>query len=405
MSVNRDRVKEITSGNRAIFDIFKQFKNSTNPIDLSIGNPHLKPSKEYCETYLDVINEMVESENNEFGYEMGPDPHGVCTMIAQRLNIVYNRSFSAKNIVMTVGATSALDSILGTIIEKSDIEDEVIVLQPCFLEYCSIIKNNGATPVLVNCDESFDISISGIEKAITSRTTAIIINSPNNPTGRVYSQESLAELAALLLEKSEQHGTRVTVIEDAVYDTIVEENKTAPSMIDTWNKVIRINSFSKSVRIAGERLGYLAIHPHYFDSSSDIDVITEAIRVTARTRVVHPSSIQQKIIARMGDTITADSQLYFNNAEALCSTLNELDFKATIPQGTFYVWTELPDYFESEEQFRVFASEGDSTLIYMPGTLFGGEKFRRYVRFSACVKPDVIEKAIEKLRSISVEAS
>lgn len=378
--------------------IFQQVRGENSlPIDLSIGSPHLPPSELYCSTLESVIRERNQSKVNAFGYRMGADLFGVSALIAKTLEDQYGVSFNASHVKMSVGATGALDAVLGTLLVE---DQEVIVLTPCFIDYCSIIENNNGIPVPVETDETFGLSLSNIEKALTEKTAAIILNSPNNPTGRIYSEESLRALAALLKVHAEMYGSEVTVIEDAVYTTIVKPGTPVPSIMPRWNRVVQINSFSKILRIGGERLGYLAVHPDFYDSEDSMSTLLEALAVTIRHRVVHPSAIQQEVISRMGFSMEPDCDLYMENSERLAASLEDLGFEVTSPEGTFYLWAKLPEYIPSEEAFRSAAFSGDQPIIYMPGTLFGGDRFDRYVRFSVCVSAEKISEAVTVLRSI-----
>lgn len=399
-----------TGASPSVYDVFRHghAKGST-PIDLTIGNPHLKPPSCYYSALEDSLRELRDMPGNGHGYMTSHDPFGLCRNVAADLEARFGAPFKAEDVLLTVGATGAIDVALKTLIRPAiDVSrpdspartpDEVIVVAPYFVEYLNIIRGNGARPVAVPATDDFRLDVEGIARAVGPRTRAILVNTPNNPTGRVYCEDSLRRLSEALLRKGEVHGRRIVVIEDAVYESIVFTDESAPSMIPHYPALIRVNSYSKSLSLSGERLGHLAVHPGFAPEEERRKFLAD-LNLNMRMRVVHAPLLQHRAVARMPLHGLVDVAAYRRNVELLHRTLASLGFGVHSPEGTFYLWAVLPPEFETEEEFRALAMTGPSPLLYLPGALFGGEAYRRCVRFSACSSYPVIEKACRRLHEI-----
>ena len=395
----------------SVYDVFRHgHVEGSTPINLTIGNPHLKPPASYYQALDEVVRELKESCGNGHGYTTQDDPYGLCQALASDLSARFGKDFRNSDILLTVGATGALDIIFKTLIRPAvdpakptqpvRALDEVIVIAPYFVEYLNLIQGNGGLPVVVPSDADFGLDPEAIRQAITPRTRAILVNSPNNPTGRIYPEESLRRLAQVLEEKSREIGQRIVVVEDSVYDAIVFTSRPAPSLIPHYPTLIRVNSYSKSLSLAGERLGYLAVHPGFAPADERRDLVG-ALSLNMRIRVVQAPLLQHRVVAKMPLHGHVDIEAYRRNVERLHLTLSTLGYRVHRPEGTFYLWAVLPDAFESESEFRERAFDSTSPLLYLPGTLFGGEAYARCVRFSACVPFSEIERACHRLLEIS----
>jgi aspartate aminotransferase len=394
----------------SIYDVFSDHhREGTHPINLTLGNPHLKPPKLYYQAMAEVLRELQDEAGNGHGYSTQKDPFGLCHGLASDLAAHYQAAFRKTDILVTVGATGALDVILKTLVRPAiDVlrpsatrrePDEILIIAPYFVEYWNLVHGNGARPVIVPSAHDFGLDNEAIAKAITPRTRAIIVNSPNNPTGKIYPNESLRELAQILDEKNRKIGHRIAVIEDAVYESIVFGDAPPPSMIPHYQTLFRVNSYSKSLSLSGERLGYLAVHPE-FAPTPEREELDRALNLNMRARVVHAPLLQHRVVARLPLRGLTDVGAYRKNVECLHRTLAALGFVVARPEGTFYIWAALPDGFRSEAEFRLGALEGPSPLLYLPGVLFGGDRYDRYVRFSVCVPYPEVERACLRLREI-----
>ena len=390
----------------SIYDVFRQSRSdNANPINLTVGNPNLPPPPEYYTALHNVLDDITKQRWNGHGYMVEADPFGLCEKIAGGLSHQFNLQFDSRDVFITVGATGALDVISKTLLNPagpcaSCAEDnEVIIMAPYFVEYLNIIEANGGVPVVVHTDSEFALDLEAIEKAIRPRTKMIWVNSPNNPTGAIYSDAQLNALSELVNRKEKQYGTRIYIVEDAVYDTIHFDDHQVPSLVNLHPRLFRVNSWSKSLSLSGERIGYFALHPHIAEDRSRT-ALRDALFLSMRMRVVHAPLLQHRILARLPFGCATDITYYRRNISTLYACIKELGFNVMPPQGTFYLWATLPLQFADESEFRPIALAGNTPLLYLPGVLFGGHRYRRCVRFSACVAHGEIERACEKLRTI-----
>ncbi|MGL1934139.1 MAG: aminotransferase class I/II-fold pyridoxal phosphate-dependent enzyme [Fibrobacterales bacterium] len=390
------------NNNQTIYDLFSQVKNAPGRvIDLSLGNPAERPPLYYRETLLATTKQMIETDHNSFLYQTGFGSGDASDRISQDLHKRFTIPFTQEQVIMTVGATGALDAVISTIVDnkralQKDVIPEVIVITPHFVEYDTIIEQSGARVVRVGAHDDCSLNIANIRNALSPHCVAILLNSPNNPTGAIYSEPSLGELADLLQSNAMVTGTSVAILEDAVYDRVIPQGTTVPSMMPLWSETIRIDSFSKSLRIPGERIGYIAVNPNY-DGELECTTLLEALRLRIRSRVVHPSVLQQKVISQIGLMDNSECYFYQDYTDTLIQTLQDAGFTVLPPQGSFYLWAELPETVESETHFREVALSGDPALVYMPGSVFGGIRFERFIRLSTCVSEETISAAVKQI--------
>jgi aspartate aminotransferase len=392
--------------NVSIYDVFSQeHSENSNPINLTVGNPNLPPPPLYYEAMTAVLNEITAQKWNGHGYMVAEDPFGLCAKLANYLREQFNVPFESKDVRITVGATGALDVISKTVLDpagpcaSAPEDNEVIVVAPYFVEYINIIEANGGIPVVVHSNERFGLDLEALDKAIRPRTKMIWINSPNNPTGTIYSANELKELAALVKRKENAFGKKIYVVEDAVYDTIHFLQGEVPSMVTLHPHLFRVNSWSKSLSLAGERIGHFATHP-YIGTESERNDLRDALFLNMRMRVVHAPLLQHRILARLPVDCVTDIEYYRRNIKTLYNTLKSLGFDVLPPKGTFYLWAVLPSCLDDEKSFRNLVMDGNDPLLYLPGVMFGGERYRRCVRFSACVAFEDIQRACVKLKKI-----
>ena len=390
----------------SIYDVFRQHhRENSRPINLTVGNPNLPPPAEYYDAMNAVLKDISSQQWNGHGYMVEADPFGLCKKISNGLSDQFRVNFDSQDVLITVGATGALDVISKTVLDPAGpcataVEDnEVIIMAPYFVEYINIVEANGGVPVVVHTDATFHLDFAAIEASIRPRTKMIWINSPNNPTGTVYSENELAQLARIVAQKEKAFGTRIYIVEDAVYDTIYFDKGEVPSLVNLHPRLFRVNSWSKSLSLSGERIGYFATHPEIGDVSERA-ALRDALFLNMRMRVVHAPLLQHRIIARLPFGCVTDIDYYRRNIETLHGCIDSLGFKVMPPQGTFYLWATLPTQFEDESQFRQLAMHGNEPLLYLPGFLFGGNLYRRCVRFTACVGYSEIERACGRLKEI-----
>jgi len=404
MSVVNDAMRYLNAGNAVLQVIFGDVDFSAGTqIDLSIGNPDAKPPAAYYQALQSAIEDISMSSHNPHAYLKANESFGCCEAISMQLSQEYKLAFTPNLIQMTVGATNALDVFLKTILypptSDDSIKGEVIILAPYFIDYLYQIQNNFGKPVIVQTNINYLIDIDQVCAAITSKTKAIIVNSPNNPTGRVYPESQLIQLADLLRAKNSALGINILVIEDRVYDTLVFSGKKAASIITHYEYVVQLHSFSKKMSIAGERIGYLAISPRMC-IKEDMDIFIQNIRLNIRATVFHAPSLPQRILAKMGTDLSIKPSVYRKRTDRLTANLLKNGFNVFPPDGAFYIWTELPAIFRDELEFRNLAFAGNEPLLYLPGALFGGNRFDRHLRFCVCADEQIIEKACRRIDTI-----
>ena len=386
-----DKMKELLSSSSVIRAMFEDGKKMAaefgkeNVYDFSLGNPSVCPP----EKLKSVIKELVDKISPDYlhGYMNNSGYEEVRTKIATSLNKKFCTGFSFKNIIMTVGAAGGLNVILKTILNPGD---EVVTFSPYFGEYRHYTENYGGRLVAVkpNTAGNFKPEISELKNTITSKTKALIINTPNNPTGVVYSEEDIKSIAAVLKEKSMDVGHTIFLISDEPYRELVYDGLKVPYLTKYYDNTIVCYSYSKSLSLPGERIGYLVIPDDVEDFE---EMIVSAATATRILGFVNAPSLMQLAIAECLEE-GVDIKIYENNKDKLMEILDKLGFSYIHPEGAFYLFMKIP---EDDKAFAERAKK--ERLLLVPGSAFGCPG---YVRIAYCVAPDVIDnsyKAFEKL--------
>ena len=389
-----------------------------DPIDLSIGNPNLGPPRNYYQALEELITESKAARSNLHGYVPNRGLRGTREKIATYLTSFLRTDFKCEQIFMTAGAANALDVMLRVLVEPvlhfregapsgagfescKDVRPcEVVILAPYFLEYRNYIEKNQGRVRVAFSDQSFRLDFDEIEKNITDATRVVILNSPNNPTGVLYREDELEELARILETKNREFNSTICVIEDGSYAQVLFENSKLSSIMPFYRYTFFVSSFSKSLGIAGERLGYIAAHPRVLDSEDDWSLLQQAISVNIRMTVVDAPVLQQRVVQKIGCETTVDISVYQRKVLRLADTLKDLGFEFTYPEGAFYIFALIPEQFTDGEEFQMAVQSGDEPILYIPGYAFGGERYNDYVRFSVCVDDRTIDRACEQLARV-----
>ena len=310
--------------------------------------------------------------------------------VARNLNERYGTSFEGKNITMTVGAAGGLNVILKTLINPGD---EVIVFAPYFGEYRSYVNNFDGVLVEISPDtETFQPKLVEFEEKISPKTKAVIVNNPNNPTGVVYGEETIKRLAAILEAKQKEYGTEIYLISDAPYRELVYGGARVPFLTKYYDNTIIGYSFSKSLSLPGERIGYLVIPDEVTDSEEVISAANVATRILG---FVNAPTLQQKAVARCLNE-KADLAFYDRNRETLYEGLKKAGFSCIKPEGAFYLFVKSP--VEDEKEFCTRAKKYN--LLLVPGSSFGCPGF---VRLAYCVAYDTIVRSLPKFEKLAAE--
>ncbi|SDE88518.1 pyridoxal phosphate-dependent aminotransferase [Sporomusa acidovorans] len=375
---------------RAMFEEGEKLRKrygADNVYDFSLGNPDYEPPTEVkgalkkyaCGNDLGLHRYMSNA-----GY---PD---VREKIAKKMNEEGNLSLTSNNIIMTSGAAGGLNVVLKAILNP---DDEVVVLAPFFVEYLFYIENHGGKPVTVPTDvTTFEPSLETLEQSITAKCKAIIINSPNNPTGVIYSEEKLRQLATLLESKEKQFSSKILVISDEPYSKIVYDNAKIPNILKIFKHSVIVNSYSKSLAIPGERIGYIAVNP----AIENAELLINGLIFSHRTLgFVNAPALFQKIV---GDALDAavNTDEYKRRRDYLYNHLIELGYSCVKPQGAFYLFpkTFIPDDIEFTKRALKY------NLLLVPGSGFGCPGF---VRIAYCVDFATIKNSIPAFEKLAGE--
>ena len=359
-----------------------------NVFDFSIGNPSVPAPDSVRQAIIDLVNETEPTVIH--GYMPNAGFVDVRQTIAESLNRRFGTDFSARNLIMTVGAGSALNIALKSIVNPGE---EVIVFAPYFLEYGAYVGNYDGVLVTVSPDtETFQPNLKEFAEKITASTRAVIVNTPHNPTGVVYSEETIKKLAAILEEKQKEFGTVIYLISDEPYRELAYDGVNVPWLTNYYDNTIVGYSYSKSLSLPGERIGYVVI-PDSADGSADlITAVTIANRISG---AVNAPSLIQKVIARCVDEKT-DVEAYDKNRKALYEGLTELGYTCTKPQGAFYLFLKSP--FEDEKRFVEAGKKYN--ILMVPGTSFACPG---YVRLAYCVSYETIINSLPRFAELAKE--
>jgi aspartate aminotransferase len=351
----------------------KRERGADKVFDFSLGNPDVEPPAEV----LDALRRVVAADRpGSHGYMPNPGYSEVRETVARKLQRETGLAFAADDVFMTIGAAGACNVILKSILDPGD---EVIVLTPFFPEYQFYIANHSGRMVLVDTDDTFLPDVEKIAAAITPRTRAIILNSPNNPTGRIYPEIILRELDQMLA----QAGQHIVVLSDEPYKSYVYDGKRQPEVASSISNTAICYSWSKSMGLAGERIGYLALSPRL----PDLAALRGACAFSNRTLgYINAPAIWQWVIRETADT-TIDIALYEHKRNILCAALSAIGYDVTPPEGSFYIFlkTPIPDDIAFT---RLLANDG---VLAVPGTGFGKSG---YIRLSLTIPLEQIQNSI-----------
>ena len=380
-----EKIKKALQGNSVIRAMFEEGNRMAeefgreNVYDFSLGNPATPAPQALTDAILDQVTNTDPMALH--GYMENAGYAQVREKIAQNLNKRYQTAFTGEHIVMTVGAAGGLNIIFKTILDPGD---EVIVFAPFFGEYRQYAANFDAKIVAIAPNkETFLPDFTEFEKQFTSHTKAVLINTPNNPTGVIYGKETLSELATIMNRMQEKYGKEIYLISDEPYRELVYDGLTQPFVTHFYKNTFVGYSFSKSLSLPGERIGYVAVSPEMAQLS---DVMQGLIISNRTLGFVNAPSLMQRAVAECLDEMP-DVSYYDKNRKLLYEGLTSLGFHCIKPQGAFYLWMEVP--CEDEEAFVEKAKEYH--LLLVKGSAFG---CAGYVRIAYCVSYEMIERAM-----------
>ena len=360
-----------------------------NVFDFSLGNPNVPAPQAVKDAIIEILNEedpvaLHGYTNSNAGYE------DVRQAVAESINEKFGTAFAARNIVMTVGAAGGLNVALKILLNPGD---EVIVFAPYFGEYRSYTANFDGVIVAISPDtDTFQPKLDEFEAKITPKTKAVIVNTPNNPTGVVYSEETIKKLAAIMEAKQKEFGTDIYLISDEPYRELAYDGVEVPYLTKYYANTIVGYSFSKSLSLPGERIGYLVIPDETADSADLISAASVATRILG---FVNAPTLQQKMVVKCLNEQT-DISYYDRNRETLYSGLTECGFTCIKPEGAFYLFVKSP--VENEKEFVEAAKKYN--ILIVPGSSFGCPG---YVRMAYCVSYETIVNSLPKFKELAKE--
>lgn len=377
-----------SSGIRAMFEeglrMAEQF-GKENVYDFSLGNPSVKPPAAIKETIIDILSS--EDENLVHGYMNNAGYPDVRQKIAATLNQTHGTQFEWEGITMTVGAAGAMNIIFKTLLDPGD---EVIVFAPFFGEYRRYIENNGGQIIVIPPNViTFQPDLDALSQAITAKTKAVIINSPNNPSGAVYTPETLTALADTLTEQQKKWGTTIYLVADEPYREIVYDGIPVPYVSLFYPHSLVAYSYSKSLSLPGERIGYVAVDPRADDYQNLIQGLNAANRVLG---FVNAPSLFQRVVARCAD-VQVDVSIYEENKNLLYDGLTAMGYECVKPQGAFYLFprSPIPDDAAFCNEAKAFH------VLIVPGRAFGCAE---HFRIAFCVPKETVLRSLDKFDAL-----
>lgn len=375
---------------RELFEYGKKRKaeiGEENVFDFSLGNPSVPAPKEVKDELIKLITETDPVALH--GYTSAQGDFSVRKAIADDLNSRFKTSLNADCIYMTCGAAASICITLNTLLNAGD---EVITFAPFFPEYAVFTAHAGGELKAVECDKNFQPDIGKFKAVLTEKTKAVIINSPNNPSGVVYGEEVIKALCAALGEHEKKTGNRVYLISDEPYRELVFDGTYVPFIMNFYKNSVVCYSFSKSLSLPGERIGYIAVN----NATDDFKTVYAGVCGAGRALgyVCAPALFQQLVKSVLKKT--ADISVYRANRDRLSAALTEFGFEVVKPDGAFYLFVKSP-----EESAAAFAERAKShELLIVPADSFG---VKGYVRISYCVSPAVIEKSLPAFKALAEE--
>ena len=389
-----ERMKPYVNNNSAIRAMFeegnrlKALYGEDKVFDFSIGNPNVPAPDCVQETIIDLVKNMdpvvLHGYMNNAGFE------DVRQSIAESLNRRFGTNFAAKNLIMTVGAASGLNITFKALLNPGD---EVIVFAPYFLEYGAYVKNYDGVLVEVSPDTStFQPNLEEFKSKINEKTKAVIVNNPHNPTGVVYSEDTIKKLAAILEEKEKEVGHPIYLISDEPYRELAYDGVEVPYLTKYYKDTIVGYSYSKSLSLPGERIGYVVIPDELDGSDEVIQAATIANRILGS---VNAPSLIQKVVGRCVDA-AVNVEYYDRNRKTLYEGLTKLGFECVKPQGAFYLFVKSPtkdekEFVEAAKKYNILMVAGSSFAC--PG----------YVRLSYCVSYESIQNSLPEFDKLAKE--
>ncbi len=355
--------------------------------DFSLGNPDVPPPPEFRRILIETASENLPGQH---AYMPNGGLPWVREAIAARMSAEQGVTVNAGDMLMSCGAAGAINVVMKALLNPGE---EVILLAPYFVEYGFYVDNHGGVAKVVRTDDQFNIDCGAIEEVLSPRTKAVIINSPNNPTGQLYTAESIAALGRLLDDASQRFGTCIYLISDEPYRKIIFDDHEVPSIFSHVRNSIVLSSFSKDLSLPGERIGYLAVHPEADDKADLLDAMTLATRILG---FVNAPALIQRVVAGLQDA-QVDNSIYARRRELFCTVLQEAGYEFIKPKGAFYLFPKTP--IEDDVAFCSLLQK--QRILAVPGRGFGAPG---HIRLAFCTDETFIARSAEGFAAAYQEA-
>ena len=393
-----DSIREAQSKSSWIRKMFeegaalKKIHGADKVFDFSIGNPDLEPPLAFHETLLRLANEDAAGSH---GYMANAGFAGVRDALARKASKDHGVTIDGSRVVMTVGAAGGLNVVLKAILNPGD---EVLVTRPYFVEYGAYISNHGGKMVLADTKPDFDLDIGAIEKALTPKTAALLLNSPHNPTGRVYPASTIRKLADCLHAHGKKCGRYPYLIADEPYREIVYNGIEVPPVLAAYEESLVVTSYSKSLSLPGERIGYIAVGPNVRDGEALIGALAYTTRILG---FVNAPALMQRVVAELTEA-KVDVGIYARRRDAFKSVLDAAGISYVEPEGAFYLFCQVPPGKSIKKASGAGAGVGmeddvafvmalkDQLILAVPGSGFGAPG---WFRLSYCIDENVIKRS------------
>lgn len=355
--------------------------------DFSLGNPDVPPPPQFRQ----ILRETAMDETpGQHSYMPNGGLPWVREAIAARMSAEQGVTIHYGDMLMACGAAGALNVTMKALLNPGE---EVIMLAPYFVEYSFYVDNHGGVGKVVQTNDEFDIDLRAIEEAISDKTRVVIVNSPNNPTGQIYSAESIIALGQLLEAAGNKYGSTIYLISDEPYRKIIFDDFEVPPIFKHVRNSIVLSSFSKDLSLPGERIGYLAVHPEADDKAALLDAMTLATRILG---FVNAPALMQRVVAELQD-VAIDSSIYSRRRNVFCKVLSDAGYDFIPPKGAFYVFPKTP--IEDDVLFCSFLQE--EKILAVPGRGFGAPGS---MRLAFCTDEDFIRRSADGFKAAREKA-
>jgi aspartate aminotransferase len=359
--------------------LLKKQHGADKVFDFSLGNPDIDPPKEFHDALVKLAQE---DEKGSHGYMPNAGYAFVREALAEKVSREQNVSVDASHIVMAAGAAGGLNAVFKAICNPGD---EIIVSKPFFVEYRAYAANHQAKLVEVDAQEDFNLDLRAIGSALTGKTAAVLINSPNNPTGKVYTASVLADLASLLEEHGKKTGRKPYLVSDEPYREIAYDIE-VPPFLSCYSESIVVSSYSKNLSLPGERIGYIAVNPAISNREDLLNGIIYCSRVLG---FVNAPALMQRIVARLTQA-RVDVSIYERRRDAFMKVLDAAGIEYAVPQGAFYLFCKVPKKKSggsgTDAEFTEHLKK--YLILGVPGTGFGKPG---WLRFAYCIDEKIIK--------------